>query len=196
MPEHSTPAQKPCPVCGVAFVRASSRLRRQTTCSPACRVARRNSLEVVSARFWPLVAKGTACWLWQGRTQGNNGYGSFHHRGRHLGSHVFSWILHRGPVPDGLCVLHTCDVPLCVNPAHLFLGTPADNARDRDAKGRGARGERVGAAKLTPAQVGEMRRLRATGLSTTRLGVLFGIDRSTAWRVVTGELWPHLPQEG
>ena len=76
------------------------------------------------------------CWLWTAFTK-ENGYGQFG-RAKHDGvyAHRFSYELHVGPVPEGLCVLHKCDVRSCVRPDHLFLGTERDNAHDRDTKGR------------------------------------------------------------
>jgi hypothetical protein len=182
MPGQTTP----CVICG------KPTRRSRATCSPACRVKRRNSLEVVALRFWRRVEKSEACWRWTGPVRGNNGYGAFHYLGRPISAHQFSWALHCGPVPAGLCVLHRCDNPVCVNPAHLFLGTHADNMADRDAKGRLAHGERVGCSKLTDALVREMRRLRADGATETELALRFNVARSTAHRVVTGELWPHV----
>lgn len=89
-------------------------------------------------RFWTKV-KGIhrdECWPWTA-SRANNGYGKFRDdSGRRIGAHRFSWILHNGPIPEGLCVLHRCDNPICVNPAHLFLGTFHDNALDKAAKGR------------------------------------------------------------
>ena len=71
------------------------------------------------------------CWMYQGPSK-NGRYGSF---GR-LRAHHFAWMQENGPVPAGRVVCHKCDVPLCVNPAHLFLGTQGDNVRDACAKGR------------------------------------------------------------
>jgi hypothetical protein len=92
------------------------------------------------ARFWNKIApmtEGSGCWEWLGAITG--GYGSFDHRR----AHRVSWEMHNGPIPvgegaHGTCVLHRCDNPTCVNPAHLFLGTNRDNALDRERKGRGA----------------------------------------------------------
>lgn len=76
----------------------------------------------------------SGCWLWIGVDDGDTGYGRFGPR-QHQ-AHRVSWLLYRGPIPAGLFVLHRCDVPRCVNPTHLFLGTQTDNVRDCIAKGR------------------------------------------------------------
>ena len=95
------------------------------------------------ARFWPKVKKSDGCWLWTAWTD-NFGYGGiknadFDKRLKKrfgLKAHRVSYVLHYGEIPDGLLVLHKCDVPACVRPDHLFLGTQLDNMRDRLAKGR------------------------------------------------------------
>lgn len=78
---------------------------------------------------------GDECWLFIGG-RNNSGYGSVWYRSEAHGAHRVSWKLHRGPIPDGLWVLHKCDVRACCNPAHLWLGTPQDNVQDAIAKGR------------------------------------------------------------
>lgn len=87
-------------------------------------------------RFWPKVDKSENCWLWRGSRQ-THGYGTFYYQGTMHLSHRISWILTYGEIPTGLCVLHKCDNPPCVNPQHLFLGTHVDNMIDRERKGRG-----------------------------------------------------------
>jgi len=86
----------------------------------------------------------SGCWLWTGSVQ-SSGYGEAHDRSRehrHVGAHRLAWELFRGAIPEGLWVLHKCDVKLCVNPLHLFLGTRQENMDDMKRKGRQAKGDR------------------------------------------------------
>lgn len=78
----------------------------------------------------------TECLIWQG-AQGWGGYGTTGHEGRQWAVHRLQWTLVNGPIPDGMCVCHHCDVRLCYEETHLFLGTRSDNMRDMLAKGRG-----------------------------------------------------------
>lgn len=99
----------------------------------------------VEHRFWSKVAIAGPddCWLWQA-CMSDNGYGFFRLDNKQWRAHRVAWQLTYGDIPEELRVLHKCDVPLCVNPNHLFLGTDTDNMHDRDAKGRQAKGERHG----------------------------------------------------
>lgn len=99
-------------------------------------------------RYWAKVKMGNGCWLWTGAVSGR-GYGKLGIDGRDIGAHRLAWELAYGPIPAGLFVLHTCDVRRCVNHAHLFLGTAADNTRDMFEKGR-----QGGTPRLTHCQRG------------------------------------------
>lgn len=102
----------------------------------------------LATRFWSKVDKRgqDECWLW---TSGTNlgGYGRGWCRGKTVAAHRVAWSLTNGPVQDGLFVLHRCDVRLCCNPDHLFLGTSEDNMADMTAKGRAATGDKNGRRK-------------------------------------------------
>lgn len=83
-------------------------------------------------RFWSKVKTEGPCWLWQGALSGSLGYGQFRgFDGRPTFAHRVSWQLRHGEIPEGFMVLHRCDVPRCVRPEHLYLGTSADNSADR-----------------------------------------------------------------
>lgn len=91
----------------------------------------------VASRFWEKVVKTAGCWKWLGCTvKGYGKIGAQNCIGSPLAAHRVSWELHHGKIPNGFCVLHKCDNPPCCNPDHLFLGSLADNNRDRVAKGR------------------------------------------------------------
>lgn len=92
-------------------------------------------------RFWDKVIVQDGCWGWKGTVYGSNGYSRMWTGEKAIGGHRFSWLLHKGAIPDGLLVLHRCDNPVCTNPEHLWLGTDLDNIADRDAKGRTCKGD-------------------------------------------------------
>lgn len=116
------------------------------------------------------------CWLWTGK-RNQQGYGRLRVDGRDVLAHRHSWALVNGRISEGLCVLHRCDRPACINPAHLFIGTIADNNADMKSKGRGrkATGEAHPWVKLTTVQVLEIRRRRANGEMLKDMAVEFGV---------------------
>jgi hypothetical protein len=97
----------------------------------------------IAERFWPKVDKSGECWIWRG-AKNRNGYGTFMLGEFQARAHRVAYELTYGPILDRLMVCHHCDNPPCCNPAHLFLGTVADNAADMVKKGRQARGDHHG----------------------------------------------------
>lgn len=143
-----------------------------------------------SAQVAPPDARGCRLWL---TSQHDREYGRFMLDGKRDIAHRVAWILANGPIPDGLHVLHNCDVPRCVEVAHLRLGTNAENMADRDAKARQARGSRNGGARLTEAAVVEIRAQIAGGLSQTAIAARFGVTRSAVSKIATGRMWASVP---
>lgn len=110
--------------------------------------------------------------------------------GRQTSAHRLSYELFCGPIPQGMFVCHTCDFPRCINPAHLFLGTAADNMADKVAKGRQARGERQGLAKLTWPAVRQIRADFTAGLaSVSTLARKHGVHSKAIYLLIAGKTW-------
>lgn len=152
-------------------------------------------------RFWAKVEKTGACWLWTASLVKNGGYGQFNlivsGRKTPVRAHRYSYELAFGPIPDGLHVCHRCDVPRCVRPEHLFLGTDTENMRDCIAKGRFVPppvylGVEHHAAKLTPERVRVIRARFADGQSVTGLARAFSVNTGTISDVVRNRTWRHV----
>lgn len=129
----------------------------------------------------------SGCLLWLGAA--TNGYGVVYAEGRRHSAHRAAWMLRNGPIPSGKVICHKCDVPGCINPDHLFLGTHADNVADKVAKGRQTRGERHSTARLTEDQA---REIIFSGERIRDIAARFGILPQEAYRIRIGERWAHL----
>lgn len=148
--------------------------------------------------FWARLPSGDGCWVWTGARQAK-GYGRVWFRGRIWGTHRLAWFLTRGEIHAALQVCHRCDNPPCCNPAHLFLGTNEENVADMMRKGRfnvgsRPRGADVHNARLTEADVLEIRRLHAVTGELTPLARRFRVTRQNIYRIVTGRSWRHVKE--
>jgi hypothetical protein len=130
----------------------------------------------------------SGCWEWLKFCDGD-GYGRVTINSEKFLAHRVAYMVYHGPIPDNLCVLHECDNPSCVNPEHLFLGTPQDNMDDKVAKGRHHVGERSTSSFLTEADVLD---IRASDEGPTALSRKYGVAQSTVSRIRSGELWKHI----
>ena len=146
------------------------------------------------------------CLIWTGYV-GNTGYGQMRYKGKLWSVHRLVFVLRHGDVPNGMCVCHSCDTPACVEDAHHWLGTRAQNNADKARKGRapsgpsnGAilhperirRGERSGGAKLTEGQVRAIRRRHGLGEPWQVLSCEYGIVKSTIYQILRRESWGHV----
>lgn len=138
------------------------------------------------------------CWFWSG-APGAGGYGVLWFEGRYQKAHRVSWALHNGFMPDrSVKVCHKCDVPACVNPDHLWLGSQADNVADMVRKGRGRCGEPMVGSRnpmsaLTEEQVSEIRLLLLIGAHTqAEIARSYGVSPMTLSRIANFQTWPHV----
>lgn len=150
-------------------------------------------------RFFEQVSKepSTGCWLWNG-SQTRGDYGQLSVNNRDVKAHRFSYQTFVGEIPQGMLVCHHCDTPACVNPHHLFLGTPKENTQDALKKGRlktphVLSGEANPCSLLSNESVIEIRRLYATTrIKQSELALQFGVNQTTISRVIRGASWGHV----
>jgi hypothetical protein len=147
-------------------------------------------------RFWEKVDKRgpDECWKWQAVID-KNGYGGFRLHGHFVKAHRAAYELFCGQIPDGMCVCHSCDNRACVNPAHLWLGTLADNNHDRDQKGRdrNLRGEEHHSSRFSEQEIEDIRALYATGQFTYRqLARRYGVSKSSIGCIIRHQTWRHI----
>lgn len=138
--------------------------------------------------YTPVPATG--CWLWTGSVN-RGGYGKTKVDRKHITAHRWSWILHKGDIPDGLHVLHRCDVPACVNPDHLFIGTNQDNVDDRQRKDRQGKFVPIPKRVLTDEQVKEIRMLKGT-MKIVDIAKKFNIDHPRVSRIHNNKIYAHV----
>lgn len=141
------------------------------------------------------------CWIWQGQVD-RKGYGrrtfTENKKKRKLLAHRISYKIFVGEIPDGLFILHQCDVPRCINPQHLHLGTQKDNLnemRERDRANdisKGKKGDRHNLAKLSETDVKEIRRLREKGYTGVKLSEMFNVTNGLIYMIINKRIWKHI----
>jgi predicted DNA-binding protein (UPF0251 family) len=143
-------------------------------------------------RFLKFVEKTDTCWLWTGSSR--RGYGQFSIDNHPHKSHRVSYKMYNGDIPEGHDIRHTCDVRLCVNPAHLLTGTRKENVADMDARGRRnnanhLKGEKHPRAKLTQDEVNAIRILKGFGFLNRELGDMYGVSKDIVARIIRYQNW-------
>lgn len=131
---------------------------------------------------------GKGCWLWQG-TKHRQGYGLISYNRKPSLLHRVSWIVYIGELPKGMKICHSCDVPSCCNPSHLFLGTQKDNINDANKKGRLKPGILPIRNKLNWDQVQEIKRLHSIGINRKELRQKFHVSQTCIAKILRGDSW-------
>lgn len=194
----------PCSQCATRLTRMPSRRTKTTLyfCHSGCR---ETYCRDIPARFWEKVAIGQFddCWPWCAAIDRETGYGAFsfsksarlflpfEKKGNAIAAHRVAFFLHTGSINPALNICHTCDNRPCCNYDHLFEGTQADNMHDMHDKGRGARGETHGMAKISEAVAKEVSCLRNTGMSGIAVGRRLGLEPAHVSMIYTGRIWKH-----
>jgi hypothetical protein len=191
--------QKACDHCSKAFSkdpRYSKRyFARQRFCSQECAgkawrdEAAANRPAIKDALFAKAdIQPASECWQWMGSTD-KDGYGVFSYERKTLKAHRVALELSGVHVEKGQFVCHTCDNPKCINPAHLYVGTPQRNVADKVERQRQPKGEGIHAAKLTSDAV---LAIRASGETDEALSRRYGVSRSAVTLARNGTTWRHV----
>lgn len=157
--------------------------------------------------FWDkvLIQDDDSCWLWQAAKY-QNGYGAFRvpkgfpYSTKMILAHRFAYLLTHGTdsIPESYKVCHSCDMPSCVNPNHLFVGTQSDNLNDMISKNRHSkvrryqRGETNFSSKVKLEQVLAMRDMYSNGISIADIAKQLNVDRRNVWAIVHRKSWTHV----
>lgn len=195
---HHWPSRNIPGVCGTCSAPFAGR-QGQRFCSTRCRYNAPRPPVSVRLMKHRIVVDATGCWEWSG-ARSKAGYGQLRINNTVVYAHRAAYEAFIGAIPEGLFVCHHCDNPACFNPAHLFVGTQADNLRDMARKGRGQgrcgvgknRGQRNGSSKLTPDDVRRIRQLAADGVTNRDVAAMFGISASAVSLIKHHHRWGHV----
>jgi len=191
------PLSKICAHCGSEFTRDNRCtwdywVNRARFCSRKCagmfgRTVR--AVPPIREHFETKFTKSDGCWEWNG-ARDKDGYGIFPYKKKAWRANILALVLDGRPPAKGKYACHTCDNPACVNPGHLYPGTPVQNSADSIQRDRHAYGERRTQSKLTNAAVLEIRRSTETH---EELAMRFGVSRATISLAAERKTWRHIP---
>ena len=177
-----------CVECGAEYYVSPSARATRLYCSRACRAKGQSKWQHrdLSERFWEKVNKTDTCWLWTGARL-KTGYGSVKGEEKVERAHRVAYKLVVGPIPAGGMLLHSCDNPLCVNPAHLRLGDKRENTKDALERGQHVTGSRHWKNKLSETDVKVIKAALATGVTGRYLARQFAVDETTISQIKLGK---------
>ncbi len=147
-----------------------------------------NRFALLRLRSYAERDEQTGCLVWKGALWGS-GYGGINYKGIRYLTHRFSWLVQRGPIPDGLLVCHSCDNRPCIEITHLFLGTAQDNITDMIRKGRARMRSR---ARLPEADVADIKRRLADGQSAASISKLKSVSYASVFDIKSNRCWRHV----
>lgn len=164
----------------------------------------KEKLRYLDERSIPVPWSGCSMWI---AGLDKDGYGQASLRNKNIRAHRLSYLVNKGSIPEGMVVMHSCDVPCCINPDHLSIGSSYQNTRDKIEKGRnrvssgnehymrktpGMRaGDKCPTAKLSSSDVEEIKRLMASGTAQTKIAEKYGVSRTCISAISTGRNWKH-----
>lgn len=192
--------ERECIFCkNIFYIKARNDRRKQSIyCSKLCRYKYENDpinqLDRLRKSLERNVIKKSdnECWGW--KIQEERGYGQAKFMGKHISASKASYIVYKGEIPEGMFVCHSCDVRECINPLHLWLGTPKDNQQDMIKKGRNrnSKGSDHGQSKLTEEQVIDIRKRLLNGESGISITKLFNISSVLVSMIKKNKRWKHI----
>lgn len=142
--------------------------------------------------FEKKVIRKEGCWDWGGVIM-STGYGVLEYKGKQLGAHRASWIIHKGEITKGMFICHSCDNAVCSNPEHLFLGEPKDNTQDMLKKNRRSNCRQYSKnAKLNIHQVKEIKDLLKDEISQTKIAKIYNVSRGTIQDIYREKSWKNI----
>lgn len=173
-----------------AQIDRSSGIGKSSTIGRFGNIRFRGSLkEEFESRIMP--EPNTGCWLWIGKID-KDGYGGMSYNLVYDRAHRWSYQIYTGPILDDLYILHHCDTRSCVNPDHLYQGTPKNNSNDRVRRNRGAIGEAHGGSKLDSLQIKVIRSLQSSGIEQKEIAKYFNVTPALINLIIKNKLWKNL----